>query len=665
MDIRCCKDYQNTDFKTEKQQKRYVFLLICGILIYFFIFLPLEFFLDKNDYYFLRFFITLIILSLTGYHVISEGFIETFKNTKKNNNFTPNIHVLMALGALGSVFFLQEFNEAILLIIIFSGANILEEKIELKSQQEIKNLLKKAPTKARLLNSKENNFEFEIIDAKQLKIGDKVLVLNGDQIPSDGIVVSGFSSVDESNITGESVPAEKKIGDKVFGSNINLENTLVIEITEIIEKNVYSQIIRLSQNIKKKISKKAILIKTLEPLYIKFIFFVTFVFWIMSFINYLFELNIAYWEFKNIFYKSVIFITVSSPCALAAADIPATLSAISNLAKKGILLKSGKTLDIFSNIDVIAFDKTGTLTKGELEVKEIVFSSELDSNQEKKYLEILLGMEQKSNHPLAFALQKYFKKNMKLNFFGDFEIVNLLGVGIEATDNNNNRYKIAKYNVFDQCKCDVKIQQKTNEFLKKGYTVIYFSHNEKVLILISFFDFLRKESKDIIKYFNQNNIKTVMLTGDNESVSQNISKKLNLTFFVSNCLPEDKVQCIKNINKNNNNIVAMVGDGINDAPVLAHSDVAIALKEGSDVTIDLADIVLMKNDLRKIIYTHKLSLKLNDIVWQNIIFAVIVIIILAIMNFFVSMKLPFVVIAHEASTILVILNCLRLKKNIR
>ncbi|MBP3059281.1 heavy metal translocating P-type ATPase [Texas Phoenix palm phytoplasma] len=662
--MRCCKDYQSVDFKAEKQQKRYVFLLIFGILIYFFIFLPLEFFSDKNDYYFLRLFITLIILLLTGYHVISEGFIETFNNTKKNNNFTPNIHVLMTLGALGSVFFLQEFNEAILLIIIFSGANILEEKIERKSQQEIKNLLKKAPTEARLLNSKENNFEFEIIEAKKLKIGDKVLVLNGDQIPSDGIVVYGFSSVDESNITGESVPVEKKIGDKVFGSNINLENTLVIQITEVIEKNVYSQIIKLSQNIKKKISKKAILIKTLEPFYIKFIFFVTFLLFFVSFINYFFQLNISYWEFKNIFYKSVIFITVSSPCALAAADIPATLSAISNLAKKGILLKSGKILDIFSNIDVIAFDKTGTLTKGELEVKEIVFSSDLDSNQKIKYSEILLGMEQKSNHPLAFALQRYFDKKMKLNFFSDLEIVQLLGVGVEATDSNDNKYKIAKYHVFRQYQCDLKIKQKTDELLKKGYTVVYFSHNEKVLILISFFDFLRPESKDVIKYFNKNKIKTIMLTGDNEKVAQNIAKNLNLDFFVSNCLPEDKVKCIRNINKNDNNIVAMVGDGVNDAPVLAHSDVAIALKQGSDVTIDLADIVLMKNDLRKIIYTHKLSLKLNYIVWQNIVFAIIVIFLLSIINFFFPMKLPFVVIAHEASTILVILNCLRLKKDI-
>jgi Cd2+/Zn2+-exporting ATPase len=662
--------YFKKKIQNNLSEKKYFFLFFCGILVYFLIFIPLHFIKVKSYYltlnqennFFLKLIVTVIILFLSGYHVISEGFILTYKNTKKNKKFTPNIHILMTLGALGAIY-LKEFNEANLLIIIFSGANLLEEYIEKKSYKEIKDLFKMTPNNARLLTE---NGSFVLIDVKRLKVGDKVIVLNGDQIPSDGIIISGYSSVDESNITGESIPVEKKPGDKVFGSNINLSNTLVVQIIKTSEKSVFNKIITLSQKIKKKFSKKALIIKKIEPLYVNVVIIIVLIVLFISFIiNQLFvyignkKLIYPYFQFNKIFKKMMVFLTVASPCALAVSDIPATLSAISHLAKKGILLKNGNSLSIFSNIKSIAFDKTGTLTKGKPLVKEICFDLEFQNNLEyqQKYLSILFTIEQKSNHPIAFAIQKYLQEK-KLQEIQDINIFNLIGIGIKAF-HKDDQYQVAKYNYFNS-KIFISsfIREKTEFFLKNGNTVIYFCHNNKVVMVISLFDEIRPEAKEMVNYFNINQIKTLMLTGDNEKVSQNISSYLNLDFFISDCLPEEKLKNINKIQKKYG-FIAMIGDGINDSPALAGSDIAITLQEGSDIVIEISDIVLVKNDLSKIPYIHKLSLKLNQIVKQNIIFSLVIIFFLSIVNFFITIPFQYAGILHELSTIIVILNCLR------
>ncbi|WCA22568.1 heavy metal translocating P-type ATPase [Candidatus Phytoplasma oryzae] len=654
----------------KKNEKRHFFLFFCGILFYFLIFVPLNFikinksiFINYDTNCLLQFIITIIILFLSGYHVIIEGFLLTYLNTKENKKFTPNIHILMILGALGAIY-LKEFNEANLLIIIFSGANFLEEYIENKSYKEIKNLFRITSDKARLLDS---NGDFILIDIKELKIGDKVVVLNGDQIPSDGIIVSGESFVDESNITGESMPLEKKEGDKVFGSNINLNNTLIVQITKTVDDAIFNKIIQISNKIKKNISKKASLIKKIEPLYVKtVIFIVLFILFISLIINriYLDSNFLYYFKFKNIFKKMMVFLTVASPCALAVADIPATLSAVSNLAKKGILLKNGKSLDVFSNIKAIIFDKTGTLTKGKPCVQEIFIDSDDSITNEKQieYFNILFEMEQNCNHPIAFAIQKYLKNvvNITSSSKKKVNISNSIGIGIEYIEDNNN-YKVGKYNNFDRIFYYISeyIKTKTEQFLSEGKTVIYFSHNKKVIMVIALSDEIRSDSKKTISYFRNKKIKTIMLTGDNKKVAQYINSFLNLDFCFYDCLPEDKLKYVNQIKKKYNTL-AMVGDGVNDSLALVDSDVSITLQEGSDIVIELSDIVLAQNDLIKIAYTHELSVLLSKIVKQNIIFSILVIILLSIINFFITIPFQFAGVLHELSTILVILNCLRI-----
>nr|WP_244611440.1 heavy metal translocating P-type ATPase [Candidatus Phytoplasma sacchari] len=654
----------------KKNEKKHFFLFFCGVLFYFFFFVPLNFvhinkilFKNYDSNCLLQFIITIFILFFSGYHIIIEGFVLTYQNSRKEGKFTPNIHILMILGALGAIY-LKEFNEANLLIIIFAGANFLEEYIENKSHREINNLFKITSEKARLYHE---NGDFTLIETKELKIGDKVLILNGDQIPSDGIIISGSSFIDESNITGESMPIEKKEGDKIFGSNINLTNSLIVEITKTVDNAIFNKILKISQKIKKKVSKKASFIKKIEPFYVRtVILIVLLVLFISSIISQL-RFNFpffGYFKFENIFKKMMVFLTVSSPCALAVSDIPATLSAISNLAKKGILLKNGKSLDVFSNIRAIIFDKTGTLTEGKPYVEKIIFNScnSIDEDKKEEYLNILFEMEKNTNHPISFAIQKYLKNIIKPLNNKRINVSNSVGIGIKYEEGKSS-YNIAKYNYFNNsfyCISD-NIKKETEKFLSQGKTVIYFSHNEKIIMVIALSDKIRSSSKNMIHYFKDKKIKTVMLTGDNEKVAEYTNSFLLLDLCLSNCLPEDKLEYTTKIKKKYNPI-AMIGDGVNDSLALVNSDVSITFQEGSDIVIELSDIVLIQNDLGKIIYTHQLSVKLNKIVKQNIIFSILVIIILSITNFFVTIPFQCAGILHETSTILVILNCLRVLK---
>ncbi|MGA0448136.1 MAG: heavy metal translocating P-type ATPase [Candidatus Phytoplasma pyri] len=637
-------------------------LFLLGISIYLFIFLPfflfnfLDFSPSKTKEFF-QIILTFVILILIGYHILYEGFTETFKETIKNKKFTPNIHILMALSALGSIY-IKNFNESIILIIIFSGANFLEEHAESKSQKEIKNLLKMAPTKARLL--KENN-NIEIIDVKKLNIGDHILILNGDQIPSDGIIFSGNSTINEANITGESLPIDKKEGDNVFCSTINITNSFIMEIKSKSDETIFYKIIELVYQNKNNISKKASFIKKIEPIYVKLILIIVFIILIIGKIKQTYT--------PDLFYKIIIFLTVASPCALAVADIPATLSAISNLANKKILSKGGRTLEIFSNIKNIAFDKTGTLTKGKSVVENFIFKNNILEKDKKKYLDILFAMEKNSNHPIAFAIKNFLEKNKNIDNNLEIEIKNLLGVGIEAFYKKK-FYKVAKIDSFTNISNDILL--KTKKFLSEGKTVIGLSCDNEIIILITILDKLREETKEVIKYFNDQKINTFMITGDNYQTALSFKKKIFLKKIFHNILPHEKSEIILKL-KNKYGTIAMVGDGVNDTPALVNADVGITLKEGTDIAIDVSDVILMQNNLKQIIYLHKLSIKLKRILWQNIIFSITVICLLIFINFWPyyifkngnkGLNLIIAVFCHELSTILVILNGLRmLKKN--
>ncbi|WP_349402015.1 zinc-transporting P-type ATPase [Candidatus Phytoplasma solani] len=596
--------------------------------------------------------ISLIILFLLGYHVILEGVIETYKNSKQNKKFTPNIDILMTLAALGSLF-LKDYDEAILLILIFSGASFLEKYVENKSQKEIKNLLQLRPLEARLL--KEDGIT-EIISSNNLKIKDLLLILQGDAIPTDGIIVSGNPYIDESNITGEAIPCEKKPGDLVYGSTINGNNTFVMRVLTTNEKTVFAQIVKLVTQTNNNFSKTATFIKKIEPIYVKIIMVIVALVLTIGGINYFFDSRDLS-SFKKLFVSTMVFLTVSSPCALAASDIPSTLAAISNLAKKGVLFKNVKSLEIIADTKAFACDKTGTLTEGKPEVTDVYVDPNISQENYENYLEILLGMEQKSNHPLASAINNYFNPTSYL----PLEITNLVGIGIE-TFYQNNYYRISKAVIVETVSKD--LENQTKIFLSQGKTVIYFSSNNQVIIALAFLDKVRLQAIHLIDYFNKKNIYTAVISGDNHQSSLFLKQQLNLKKAWGNNLPVQKVKKIQELQKKYGTTI-MVGDGVNDAPALRAANIGIAMQNGTDVSIDVADAILMKNDLSKIIYTHKIALKLNKIIWQNIIFAMSVVLILNLINLVrpIPLPLPWAVFCHEGSTLLVILNGLRLLKS--
>lgn len=580
-----------------------------------------------------------IAMVIAGYHVIIEGIVDTVKNTIKYKRFKPNVHILMTLAAIGALL-IDQFGEGSLLILIFAGAHNLEEYAEGKSQREIKNLLNLNPTQARKINL---DGSITIIRVEDLKVGDKLQVLNGDQVATDGVILSGISTIDEASITGESIPKEKTVGDIVFGSTINGNGTFTMEVTKDSKDTVFAKIVELVSQTQTNISKTAVLIKRIEPVYVTIVLIIAPLFFLLG--QFVFG-----WD--NSFYRTMVLLIGASPCALAATDIPASLSAISNLAKNGILFKGGSYLSNFADINAIAFDKTGTLTEGKPVVTNQYFKKDLDENQVNLYLDILVAMEKHSNHPLAEAIINHVTINKEIKL----EAQNIIGVGL-TTKYDNNEYKIGKPSSYN--KLNDEITNITSLYESEGKTVIYFGVNNEVVGLIAIQDIPKETSIKAINYFNSNNIQTVMITGDAIKTGEAIGKQLGISQVIGNVLPEDKANIITSL-KNDHGVVSMVGDGVNDAPALAISDVGIAMGSGTDIAIDAADAVLMQNDLEKLTYTHRVSKKLRSIVWQNIIFAMTVVVFIITMNIIGLMQMPFAVVIHEGSTILVIINGLRM-----
>jgi len=594
----------------------------------------------------LKSFLYITSLVLSGYHIIIEGFLDTFQQTIRRKKFMPNIHILMTLAAIGAVI-IGEYMEAALLILIFGGAHFLEHYAEDKSNKEITNLIKINPTTARRL---KGNGKIEIVDVADLKVGDKLSVLNGDQIPTDGMVISGNSSVDQASITGESIPVEKKAGDTLYGSTMNGEGTLVMEVTKDSSDTVISKIIEMVSQTQTNISKTAAFIKKIEPIYVTIVLLLTPVFFLLGFL-------IFQWSSYDSFYRTMVFLIATSPCALAVTDIPATLSAISNLAKRGVLFKGGSYLSNLSDLKAVAFDKTGTLTTGKPVVTETYFGDDVTEEQQKAFEKIIVSMESKSNHPLAQAIIKHYGDIVP----GEMEVANIIGVGLIATSGKTT-YKIGKPDSYHVIPKDIKNQTET--FEREGKTVVYFGTDEKVLALLAIQDIPKETSKEAIQYFKDENIHTVMLTGDAKRTGQAIGRQLDIDEVRGNVMPDEKASIISEL-KETYPVMAMVGDGVNDAPALVKSDVGVAMGGGTDIAIDVADAVLMKNDLSKFAYTHKLAKKLRKVVWQNIIFALAVVVLLVISNMIGQMNMTFAVIFHEGSTLAVIFNGLRLLKGLK
>lgn len=601
-------------------------------------------FLNEN-YLFLKNLLYVLSTILTAYHVvILEGVGETIENTKIKGHFSPNSHILMGLAALGAII-LGNYWEATLLMLIFAGAHFLEEYAEGRSRREITQLLEMNPTSARLILE---DGQIEEVDVEQLKLKDHLKVLNGDQIPIDGVIISGSSSINEAAINGESIPAEKEAGDSVYAGTINGNGSFTMEVTKLAGDTVFSKIIDLVNQNQNNQTKIAGIIERFEPIYVNFVIVAIL---LIMFVSPLF----IDWSFTESTEMGLVLLVAASPCALAAATVSATLSASSNLAKQGVLSKGSAYLSAFGNIKAIAFDKTGTLTKGKPQVTDYYFDRK--AIDEAFIIDIVIAMENQSNHPLADAILEKFTASNQY----DLQVTNQTGKGLTA-DHSGKNYRIGKPTTFSQVPADIESQ--ADRLSKEGKTVVFVSVDEAVIGYIALMDTVKENAAEAIQYFNDQEIHTVLITGDSELTGQAVGQQLQMDCVIANVLPEEKSNIINDL-KDQYGSTTMIGDGVNDAPALVNADVGMAMGQGTDVAVEVSDIVLMQDDLSKTVYTHKVSQVMNKVIWQNIIFSMAVVIFLVAVTLLGLTDMAISVIIHEGSTLVVILNGLRLLRTIK
>jgi len=575
---------------------------------------------------------------LAGYHIIVEGIADTITNTKKNKAFQPNVHLLMTLAVVGAML-IGSFDESAILILIFAGAHFLEEFAEEKSKKEITSLLKLNPTKARLLQADGST---KLVDVQQVKVGDQLKVLPGDQIAADGRIIKGYTTIDESSINGESMPEEKAEGENVFASTVNGQGTFTMQVTKDSSETVFAKILKVVEQSQNNLPKAATKIQKIEPVYVKSVLLIVPLFILLAPI--LFQ-----WSWQVSVYRGIVLLITASPCALAVSAVPATLSAVSNLAKKGVLFKGGAYLSNLSDVKAVAFDKTGTLTKGRPVVTDTFYKNETKQNQ---WQRIIVTMEESANHPLATAILTACGKVERLKM----PVKNEIGQGIIG-EYKGHHYRLGKPSLFTDVSQEIK--QKTKKYTSAGKTVVYFSEDEEVVALIALMDRADEKAAAAIAYLKEQDINTIMITGDAKTTGEAVAHALGIDEVFSNILPENKAEAITSLQTRFGK-TAMIGDGINDAPALVKADIGFAMGDGTDVAIDVADAVIMQNDLLKFEYAHKLAKKLNRIIWENIIFAMGIVVLLSVLNIIGQMNIGLGVLAHEGSTLLVLFNGLRL-----
>ncbi|WP_042356982.1 heavy metal translocating P-type ATPase [Bacillus rubiinfantis] len=582
----------------------------------------------------------LLAFVIGGFAKAKEGIEATYENKELN------VEMLMIFAAVGSAI-IGYWTEGAILIFIFAVSGALETYTMNKSHKEISALMELQPEEALLLEEGQE----KRVSVSQLQIGDRILIKPGERIPADGVIVKGYSNIDEAAITGESMPVSKGLDEEIFAGTVNLSGSLTAAVTKESSDTLFQKIIGLVQSAQSEKSPSQLFIERFEGTYVKIVLAVV----VAMFFLPTFLLG---WSWHESFYRAMILLVVASPCALVASIMPATLSAISNGARHGILVKGGVHLENLSHLGAIAFDKTGTLTKGKPQVTDVIVKEGINKNN---LIWHAACVENHSTHPLAQAIVKYAREMVGKDLFHPEKLEDVPGWGIRAEINGVN-WKIGKAGFIENADTNHFAAEKAKELASQGNTLVYISINSELMAVIALKDVVREETKLAIDDLKKRGIRTIMLTGDSEKTAQAIAAESHVDEFFAECLPEMKVDYLKELQAKYHT-VAMVGDGINDAPALATANVGIAMGEGTDVALETADIVLMKNDLPRIAEAIHLSQRMNRIIKQNVIFSISVIMLLISSNFFQFIDLPFGVIGHEGSTILVILNSLRLLKS--
>ena len=502
------------------------------------------------------------------------------------------------------------FESAGVIITLILLGKLLEAKTKGQTSSAIKKLIGLQPKTAIIIDTNGNEKSIAI---DMLKIGDTIIVKPGEKIPVDGAVTQGFTSIDEAMLTGESIPVEKTIGSKVFGGSINKNGTIEFKATQVGENTILSQIIKIveeAQGSKAPISRMADIISGYFVPIVIVIAIVTGVAWYISGSGLIGSLT---------FFISVL--VIACPCALGLATPTAIMVGTGKGAENGILIKSGEALELAHKIDTIVFDKTGTITKGEPIVTDFIVYDSFDNTNKNELLRLISSAEKKSEHPLSDAIVKY-AKDEKILFSDNVTFQSMPGYGIKATVDGIQMF-IGNQKLMNSKDVDMAIAlEKYEELSNEGKTVMFIAISDKLCGIIAVSDTLKETSKTGINQLHKMGIKVIMLTGDNEKTANYIAKQVGIDEVIAEILPFQKAGTIKKLQEEGK-FVAMVGDGINDSPALAKANVGIAMGNGTDIAIESADIILMKNDIRAVAKAIELSRVTIRNIKQNLFWAFI------------------------------------------
>ena len=617
--------------KKKDNSKKDLFKIIAGVLVFIFAFYQEATGIESRY--------SLIVFIVSYILVGGDVLYKALRNIKTGRIFDENF--LMTVATVGAIS-IGEPSEAVGVMLFYKIGEYLQELAVGKSRKSISDLMQIRPDVA---NLKVGN-SLKVVDPEEVEIGDYIVVKPGEKVPLDGLVVEGNSMVDTSALTGESVLRTVNKGDELLSGFINKNALLTVQVTKDFSESTVSKILDMVENASSKKSKTENFISVFSRYYTPIV--VT----LAALLAILPPVFIKGALFSEWIHRGLIFLVVSCPCALVLSIPLSYFSGIGVASKNGILIKGSNYLEALRYVDTVVFDKTGTLTEGVFDVVK-VRSVDVSEDELMKFASIA---EANSNHPIAKSILKYYDKQIDLNKIEEYE--EIAAHGIKAKYENSTvlagNEKLMKTN-------NIKIERST-----EIGTIVYVAVNNKFVGYIVIADKIKEDSKDAIKKIKEQGIKkTVMLTGDNKDVADSVAKRLKLDKVFSNLLPNEKVEKIEELylSRSEKEKIAFVGDGINDAPVLARVDVGIAMGGlGSDAAIEAADIVIMTDEPSKIAQGIKISKKTYKIVWQNIIFALAVKVIVLILGAAGMASMWEAVFADVGVALIAVLNAMRIMK---
>lgn len=580
---------------SRKNKKRLIRIIIATVL-----FIPL-FVADKvinlggvidnpSVAWLLPFSLYLVIYLIIGYDILQKA----VKNISHGQVFDENF--LMIVATFGA-FAIQEFPEAVAVMLLYQIGEFFQDLAVSKSRKEIASLMDIRADIAHLINE---DGTLEDTDPELIEVGNIIRVLPGEKVPLDGTVISGSSSLDTKALTGESLPRDIIKGSSIISGSINLEATFDMEVNKKYEDSAVNKILELVENSSNVKSKQENFITKFAKWYTPIV--------VISAILVVLLGGLISQDWITWIRRSLNFLVVSCPCAIVISVPLSFFTSIGRAAKLGILFKGSMFLENFNRSTTYVFDKTGTLTKGNFVVSKFIPESSKET-----ILEAALICESQSNHPIALALKSLDNKTISSHY----SLTNVPGKGVVAKDDKD-VYYCGNYSLMEEngFKCSI---------VDEIGTSVYVAKNKEFLGVIIIQDELKEETIPLITYLKSLNIKTIMLTGDNEKVANAVASKIQIDEYHASLLPQDKVKYIDELitNRKNNELITYVGDGVNDAPSLMRSDIGISLGNiGSDVAIESSDIVLMHDNLLSLVTAKKIARKTLFIVNENIYFAI-------------------------------------------